>query len=120
MKCSGQKRKRIMSSVLSDQDIQKAVGQEILIEPFDPSMIRPSSIRLRIGSTFLMMLNSNQPIDTQASDTLEYFKQIDTNGEPFVLPPKTLVLAPSFEKIGLSPKLTGLLNTISSLARIGL
>lgn len=109
-----------MMCVLSDQDIKQAIGKRLVIEPFDLSMLRPSSIRLRLGSVFMVMIARDHPIDTQASDTREWFEHVDTGDKPFILPPHTLVLAESLEKIGLKRDLTGLLNTVSSLARVGL
>lgn len=109
-----------MTAALSDQDIKAAVGKDLFVEPFDPAMLRPSSIRLRLGSSFLIMRDQGHPIDTQASDTRDWFTRVETDGKSFVLQPGTFVLAESLEIIGLSRNLTGFLNTVSSLARVGL
>lgn len=110
----------MMPGVLSDQGIRKILGKELIIDPFDPINLRPSSHRLRLDTIFLVMKKGEEPIDTRSSDTQEWFDRVETNGSPFLLKPRTFVLAASLEKIGLSTNLTGILNTVSSLARVGL
>jgi deoxycytidine triphosphate deaminase len=109
-----------MSGVLSDHEIRKMVGKYLMIEPFESAMIRPSSIRLRLDSSFLVMRERGDAIDTRSSDTKEWFERVETGGGHFLLQPRTFVLGASLERIGLPTSLTGFLNTISSLARVGL
>lgn len=107
-------------AVLADHDIKKILGTELMVDPLDLRMIRPNSIRLRLSSTYSSMVERRNPIDTRSSDTSPWFENVDTHGRPFTLPPRTFVLAASLEKISVSRRLKGLLNTGSSLARIGI
>ena len=89
-----------ISGFLSDREILEIVGKDLLIDPFTSAMLRPSSIRLRLDSTFLVMRkNGEKPIDTRSSDTRECFDRVDTGDEPFLLRPQTFVLAASLEKL---------------------
>lgn len=109
-----------MGALLSDTDIRNALDKEIFIEPLIEEMIRPSSIKLRLGHSFKVM-KSSDPIDTRASDSSLWFDEVKLeDDEKFIIQPKSFVLASTYEKFGFSKSLVGILNTDSDVARIGL
>ncbi|MDU0479108.1 dCTP deaminase [Staphylococcus chromogenes] len=108
--------------LLSDRDIRAAIdNNELGIEPFDPEMIQPSSIDVRMDRFFRVFNNSKythiDPKLQQDELTSEIEVQED---EPFILHPGEFVLAATFEKFRLPAHLAGRLEGKSSLGRLGL
>jgi dCTP deaminase len=108
--------------LLSDQDLRKELESGRLgIEPFDPAMLQPSSIDIRLDRYFRVFDNSRYThIDPQRQqDELTTLVE-PMDDEPFVLHPGEFVLGSTFEKVSLPDDLAGRLEGKSSLGRLGL
>ena len=108
--------------LLSDQHLSKELESGRLgIEPYDPEMLQPSSIDVRLDRFFRVFDNSRYThIDPQQQqDELTTLVE-PVDDEPFVLHPGEFVLGSTFEKVSLPDDLAGRLEGKSSLGRLGL
>jgi dCTP deaminase len=106
--------------VLTDRAIRRSHRNgELLVDPFDPALIRPAAISLRLG-TEAFSLHSTGPVDVADRTTYPDLvsKRLDDGGR-LVVEPGELVLAPTWERIGLSKNLAGLVDGTSDYARLG-
>ena len=103
-------------------DIKKEIeSNNIIIEPLSENSIQPSSIDLRISSTFRVFENHKySKIDPRENQEDLTSLINSTEEEPFVLHPGEIVLGSTQEKISLSNKLVARLEGKSSLGRVGL
>jgi dCTP deaminase len=108
--------------ILSDRSIREAVDQgRIAIEPFDPEMIQPSSIDLRIDRYFRVFENHRYPFIDPKQDQLDLTKEVETEVEyPFILHPGEFVLGSTLESVRLGNDIVARLEGKSSLGRLGL
>ncbi|HKY15520.1 MAG TPA: dCTP deaminase [Microthrixaceae bacterium] len=108
--------------ILSDRTIreQLAAGR-IVIEPFDPAKVQPSSVDLTLDHRFLVFRNHTRAlIDVKERlDDLTEPVEIEPHGV-FLLHPGEFVLGSTAERIGIPDDLVGRLEGKSSLARLGL
>ncbi|AGS35844.1 deoxycytidine triphosphate deaminase [Corynebacterium maris DSM 45190] len=108
--------------LLSDRDIRSAVDSGRLgIEPYEPRLVQPSSIDVRLDKYFRVFNNSRYThIDPkQPMDDLTTMVEVPEE-EPFVLHPGEFVLASTLEMFTLPEDLAGRLEGKSSLGRLGL
>lgn len=108
--------------LLSDRDIRAHVESGRLgIDPFDPQMVQPSSVDVRLDGLFRVFNNTRYThIDPkQRQDELTTLVEPD-EGEPFVLHPGEFVLGSTLEVCSLPDDLAGRLEGKSSLGRLGL
>jgi dCTP deaminase len=108
--------------LLSDQDLRKELESGRLgLAPFDPAMLQPSSIDVRLDRYFRVFDNSRYThIDPmQQQDELTTLVE-PADDEPFVLHPGEFVLGSTFEAVTLPDDLAGRLEGKSSLGRLGL
>jgi len=108
--------------VLSDHTIREEIeAGRILIDPFEPDLVQPSSVDLRVDSTYRVFNNSRYPfIDVrQPMEDLTTLVRPD-DGEPFILHPGEFVLGQTLEKVTLPNDLVARLEGKSSLGRLGL
>ncbi len=108
--------------ILSDVSIRAALELgRIEIDPFDPAMVQPSSVDVRVDRYFLVFENHRYPhIDPKQSQpdlTTEVETEID---QPFILHPGEFVLGSTLEVVGLADDIVARLEGKSSLGRIGL
>ncbi|MGW9309144.1 dCTP deaminase [Saccharomonospora azurea] len=109
--------------LLSDRDLRKALESGRLgIDPFDPAMVQPSSVDVRLDRFFRVFDNSKYThIDPKLrQDELTSMVEKDGDDDPFVLHPGEFVLASTFELFTLPDDLAGRLEGKSSLGRLGL
>lgn len=108
--------------ILSDRDIKIAIKDgRIKVEPFEPKLIQPASIDLRLGNKFLIFKNTKHyviDVKKPVDDLMEEI--IIKDGEPFILHPGEFALGNTFEKVGVADDMVGRLEGKSSLGRIGL
>ncbi len=108
--------------VLSDRTIreQLAAGR-LLIEPFDDTLVQPSSVDVRVAGEFRVFRNNRQPfIDVRVpSDDLTDLVDI-TGDEPFILHPGEFLLGSTLERVAIPDDLVARLEGKSSLGRLGL
>jgi dCTP deaminase len=107
--------------VLSDRTIRRLLGEgRIEIEPYDESLLQPSSVDVRVDRYFRVFHNARYPfIDVrEPQDDLTELVEVDT--EPFILHPGEFVLGSTLERIRLPDDLVARLEGKSSLGRLGL
>ncbi|HEY9315913.1 dCTP deaminase [Williamsia sp.] len=108
--------------LLSDRDIRAQIADgRLAIEPYDPELVQPSSIDVRLDGLFRVFNNTRYThIDpAQRQDELTTLVE-RTEGEPFVLHPGEFVLGSTLEVCTLPDDLAGRLEGKSSLGRLGL
>ena len=108
--------------ILSDREIRTAIADgTLVIEPFDASMIQPSSIDLHVDSQFRVFDNTRYPyIDVRKEmEGLTSLVEVGPD-EPFILHPGEFVLGSTFEKVTLGSSIVARLEGKSSLGRLGL
>jgi dCTP deaminase len=108
--------------ILSDRTIREEVAAErIIIEPFDPDCVQPSSVDLHVDKVFRVFHNARYPfIDVRKpmEDLTELVEVAE--GEPFILHPGEFVLGATMERVRLPDDLVARLEGKSSLGRLGL
>ena len=108
--------------LLSDRDIRGEVDAgRIGLEPWEPGMVQPSSVDVRLDRFFRVFNNSRYThIDPKVQqDDLTTLVEVDDE-DAFVLHPGEFVLGSTFERVTLSDSLAGRLEGKSSLGRLGL
>ncbi|MDQ1658795.1 MAG: dCTP deaminase [Cryptosporangiaceae bacterium] len=108
--------------LLSDQDLTAELKSGRLgLEPFEPSLVQPSSVDVRLDRWFRVFNNTKYThIDpSQQQDELTTLVEAP-DGEPFVLHPGEFVLGSTLEIVSLPDDLAGRLEGKSSLGRLGL
>lgn len=111
--------------LLSDRDIRSyALNGSLDITPFDPEMIQPSSIDVRLGNRFEVMNRPDGPdqfIDPAADQRGELFESIEIRRDGALgLAPGAFALGTTYETFRLPYDLAGRLEGKSSLGRLGL
>jgi len=112
---------RIASVVLSDRTITRLLEQSrIEIDPYEPALLQPSSVDVRVDRYFRVFRNNLYPfIDVkQAQEDLT--ELVEIGDEPFILHPGEFVLGSTLERIRLPDDLVARLEGKSSLGRLGL
>jgi dCTP deaminase len=108
--------------ILSDRSIREELeAGRVVVDPLEEDAIQPSSIDLRVDSSFRVFANHRHPyIDVRAPqpDLTELVKVGED--EPFILHPGEFVLGSTFERIVLPDDLVARLEGKSSLGRLGL
>lgn len=108
--------------ILSDGTIRELVESGSLgIDPFEPDLVQPASIDVRLGTEFRVMSNSRLThLDPREhNDSIMDATQVPID-EPFVLHPGEFALGHTAERLSLPPTVVGIVNGKSSLGRIGL
>ena len=108
--------------LLSDRDIRAEVTLgNLAIEPFDPSMVQPSSVDVRLDKLFRVFNNTRYTHIDPSLQQDELTTLVEpAAGEPFVLHPGEFVLGSTLELTTLPDYLAGRLEGKSSLGRLGL
>ena len=108
--------------VLSDSAIRRLVeAGRIGIEPYDPALMQPSSLDVRVDRLFRVFRNSRYPyidVKEEQEGLTELVEVADT--EPFILHPGEFVLGSTLERVTLPDDLVARLEGKSSLGRLGL
>jgi dCTP deaminase len=108
--------------VLSDRDIRAEVESgRIVIDPFTPEAVQPSSIDLHLDRRFRVFQNNRYPYIDVREEQPELTELVEISGdEPFILHPGEFVLGSTLERVGLPDDLVARLEGKSSLGRLGL
>jgi dCTP deaminase len=108
--------------VLSDRDIRAEVeAGRIVIEPFTPDAVQPSSIDLHLDRRFRVFRNNRYPYIDVRAEQPELTELVEVaDDEPFILHPGEFVLGSTLERVGLPDDLVARLEGKSSLGRLGL
>jgi len=113
---------KVQNVLLSDRDIRAEVeAGRVLIAPYDPEMIQPSSVDVRLDRHFRLFDNHRYPHIDPAEPQEDLTQPFECEpGEPLVLHPGEFVLGSSYERIGLPDNIAARLEGKSSLGRLGL
>ena len=110
------------ASVLSDGTIRRLVDEgRIHIEPWDPAMVQPASVDLRLGESFRVFHNFRVPAIDLADPPTNLTEHIVVQeGDPFVIHPGEFCLGRTQEWVELPDDLVARIEGKSSLGRLGL
>src|SRR3954463_4673208 len=108
--------------LLSDRDIRAAIDAgRVRIDPYDPLMVQPSSIDVRLDRFFRVFENHRYPHIDPAVEQPDLTRLVEPEGdEAFILHPGEFVLASTYEVVTLPVDLASRLEGKSSLGRLGL
>ena len=108
--------------LLSDRDIRTAVDAgDIRLDPWDPAMVQPASVDVRLDKYFRVFENHRYPSIDPSIEQPELTRLIEVDGgEAFVLHPGEFVLASTYETVTLGSAVAARLEGKSSLGRLGL
>ncbi|MFJ4185973.1 dCTP deaminase [Kitasatospora sp. NPDC089509] len=108
--------------LLSDKDIRTEIDLgRVGIDPFDPAMIQPSSIDVRLDRFFRVFENHKYPHIDPSEEQPDLTRLVEPDGdEAFILHPGEFVLASTYEVITLPEDVASRLEGKSSLGRLGL
>ena len=108
--------------VLSDRTIREEIASgRIAFDPYDPDLIQPSSVDVRVDRQFRVFHNARHPyIDVR--QRMEDLTELVTvpDEEPFILHPGEFVLGQTLERVRLPDDIVARLEGKSSLGRLGL
>jgi dCTP deaminase len=110
------------TSVLSDGTIRRLVEEgRITIDPWDPDMVQPASVDLRLGASFRVFHNHRvSAIDLAAPpENLTELVEVGDD-EPFVIHPQEFCLGRTAEWVALPDDIVARIEGKSSLGRLGL
>jgi dCTP deaminase len=108
--------------ILSDRTIREEIETgRIVIEPFAPGCVQPSSVDLHLDRWFRVFRNHTLGhIDVRQNlEELTELVSIEDD-DPFILHPGEFVLGSTLERVALPDDLVGRLEGKSSLGRLGL
>ena len=108
--------------VLSDRDIRAEIAAgRIVIDPFIPEAVQPSSVDLHLDRRFRVFRNSRYPFIDVRTDQPDMTELVEIAGDdPFILHPGEFVLGSTLERVQLPNDLVARLEGKSSLGRLGL
>jgi dCTP deaminase len=111
------------SSVLSDATIRELIESgRIVIDPFDPSMIQPASVDIRLGNSFRVFHNhriKSLDLGNPPRDLTEHV-EIDAKDGEFVIHPGEFVLGRTQEWVEIPDDVVSRIEGKSSIGRLGL
>ena len=106
--------------LLSDRDLVSEIKSENLaLEPFEPALMQPSSIDVRLDRFFRVFNNHLYTHIDPAEQQDDLTAEVEAD-EAFVLHPGEFVLASTFEVVTLPDDVAARLEGKSSLGRLGL
>ncbi len=113
---------RIAAVLLSDRDIRQQIeGGRVRLDPFDPVLVQPSSVDVRLDRWFRVFQNHRYDSIDPAMEQDELTALIEPPGDDaFVLHPGEFVLGSTLETVTLPDDLAARLEGKSSLGRLGL
>lgn len=108
--------------LLSDSDIKKLIESgQAEIDPYDPELVQPASIDVRLDRFFRLFDNHKYPVIDPSKEQPELTRLIDVGADgPLVLHPGEFVLGATFERVHLPDNVAARLEGKSSLGRLGL
>ena len=110
------------TSVLSDGTIRRLVDDgRIRIDPWDPGMVQPASVDLRLGNSFRVFHNHRITAVDLGSPPSELTEQVIVeHDETFVIHPGEFCLGRTAEWVELPDDVVARIEGKSSLGRLGL
>lgn len=90
----------------------------ITVEPFDPGLVQPNSLDIRLGNHFVWYEAGEAVIDPYVAETIVEGTR-ETVADSIVLAPGQFMLAETLEVIGLPDNIVASIEGKSSIARLG-
>ena len=108
--------------VLSDRTIRRLLAEgRIGIDPYEESLLQPSSVDVRVDRYFRVFRNSRYPYINVKEEQEELTELVEIEPEtPFILHPGEFVLGSTVERVAIPDDLVARLEGKSSLGRLGL
>ena len=108
--------------ILSDRSIREEIAAgRIVIDPFDPSSVQPSSVDLHIDRYFRVFRNHTMGYIDVKEDQEELTELVEiAPDDVFILHPGEFVLGSTLERVAIPNDLVARLEGKSSLGRLGL
>ena len=108
--------------LLSDRDIASEISAgRVVVEPFEPKMIQPSSVDVRLDRFFRVFENHRYEVIDPSVEQPDLTREVAVSPDDFfILHPGEFVLASTYEVITLPDDIAGRLEGKSSLGRLGL
>ena len=108
--------------LLSDRDIAAEIkAGRVQVEPFEPKMIQPSSVDVRLDRFFRVFENHRYEVIDPSIEQPDLTREVAVAPDDFfILHPGEFVLASTYEVITLPDDIAGRLEGKSSLGRLGL
>ncbi len=108
--------------LLSDRDIRTQIDAgRVALDPYDPDMIQPSSIDVRLDKFFRVFDNHKYASIDPSIEQPDLTRLVEVDSEkPFILHPGEFVLGSTFESVTLPDDIAARLEGKSSLGRLGL
>ena len=101
--------------VLSDKTIRALLEDgRIEIDPYDPSLLQPSSVDVRVDRYFRVFRNSRYPYIDVKTEQEDLTELVEIDDEPFILHPGEFVLGSTLERVRLPDDLVARLEGKSS------
>ncbi|ALE93263.1 deoxycytidine triphosphate deaminase [Arthrobacter alpinus] len=108
--------------LISDRDIRAEIdAKRIVLDPYDPSMVQPSSVDVRMDRFFRLFDNHRYAHIDPSEEQPDLTRLVEVAAdEPFILHPGEFVLSSTYETVTLPDNLAARLEGKSSLGRLGL
>lgn len=108
--------------LLSDRDIRAEIENgRVALDPFDPAMVQPASIDVRLDKFFRVFDNHKYAAIDPAEEQPELTRLVEASDDgPFILHPGEFVLGSTYESVTLPDDVAARLEGKSSLGRLGL
>ena len=108
--------------LLSDRDLRAEIASgRVSLEPYDESLVQPSSIDVRLDRQFRTFENHRYPHIDPAEEQPDLTRLLEaTPGEPFILHPGEFALGSTYEVVSLPDDIAARVEGKSSLGRLGL
>ncbi|MCX6767125.1 MAG: dCTP deaminase [Candidatus Micrarchaeota archaeon] len=108
--------------ILSDRSIRQELARgRIVVKPFYPNCVQPSSIDLHLSNEFRVFKHSTHPVIDVRKKFGEYTELIKVKDDtPFIIHPNEFVLGSTVENVEIPGDIVGRLEGKSSLGRLGI
>ncbi len=108
--------------ILSDRTIREELAAgRIEIDPYDDTMVQPSSVDVRLDRYFRVFLNHTMSVIDVKKDLEELTRLVDIDDDrAFILHPGEFVLGSTFERVAVADDMVARIEGKSSLGRLGL
>ena len=108
-----------MPMILVDWQLLDRIARGyIKIDPYDPKLVQPNSLDIRLGNHFVWYEHSSEVIDPYNPDSVASHVG-EVHADTFILNPGQFVLAETLECIELPDNIVATIEGKSSIARLG-
>jgi len=105
--------------ILVDWQIMDRISRGFIhVEPFDPALVQPNSLDIRLGNHFVWYEAGDAVIDPFRKETITSGTR-ESTADSIVLAPGQFMLAETMEVIGLPDNIVASIEGKSSIARLG-